>query len=73
MSSSKCHRNYGSRFRLVQCGSRESTEYILGLTRVEIRASKGNTTTGQHMLLRLEKDEDVTYYSSEQTLVASKC
>jgi S-adenosylhomocysteine hydrolase len=58
---------------LVECGSSEGTEYILGLMRVKIRASAENTTTGQHMLLRLEKEEDVTYDSLEQTLVASKC
>jgi hypothetical protein len=39
------------------------------LTRVKIRASGRNTTTGQPMLLRFEKDEYVTYDSSEQTLV----
>ena len=76
LNSSKRHRNYGSSLRLVQRGSREGTEYILGLTCLKIMVSEGNTTTGQHMLLKLEKDEDIKYKtwdSSEQKLGASKC
>ena len=60
----------------MQCGSRESTEYILGFTCVCVFVCEDQG--GQQILLGLENnddDDDVAYKacdSSEQTLGASK-